>query len=139
MKKTIKIMIMVFIISFTLTACYEQETYTSVRNKNKTETTDLNEAEERARERLETDATEETEETDNRRETENTNQNGEILKVDVDSLNVRIRPGAEEGLVTSLARGVEVEVIEEVDFNGQKWSHIRFADGEGYVLSEYLD
>lgn len=136
MKKTIKIMIMVLVISFTLTACYEQETYTSVRNKNKTETTDLTEAEERARERLETDATEET---DNRRETENTNQNGEILKVDVDSLNVRIRPGAAEGLVTSLARGVEVEVIEEVDFNGQKWSHIRFADGEGYVLSEYLD
>ena len=136
MKKTIKIMIMVLVISFTLTACYEQETYTSVRNKNKTETTDLTEAEERVRERLETDATEET---DNRRETENTNQNGEILKVDVDSLNVRIRPGAEEGLVTSLARGVEVEVIEEVDFNGQKWSHIRFADGEGYVLSEYLD
>lgn len=136
MKKTIKIMIMVLVISFTLTSCYEQETYTSVRNKNKTETTDLTEAEERARERLETDATEET---DNRRETENTNQNGEILKVDVDSLNVRIRPGAAEGLVTSLARGVEVEVIEEVDFNGQKWSHIRFADGEGYVLSEYLD
>lgn len=136
MKKTIKIMILVLVISFTLTACYEKETYTSVRNKNKTETTDLNEAEERARERLETDATGET---DNRRETENTNQNGEILKVDVDSLNVRIRPGAEEGLVTSLARGVEVEVIEEVDFNGQKWSHIRFADGEGYVLSEYLD
>lgn len=136
MKKTIKILIMVLVISFTLTSCYEQETYTSVRNKNKTETRDLNEAEERARERLETDATGET---DNRRETENTNQNGEILKVDVDSLNVRIRPGAEEGLVTSLARGVEVEVIEEVDFNGQKWSHIRFADGEGYVLSEYLD
>lgn len=136
MKKTIKIMIMVLVISFTLTSCYEQETYTSVRNKNKTETTDLTQAEERARERLETDATEET---DNRRETENTNQNSTILKVNVDSLNVRVRPGAAEGLVTSLARGVEVEVIEEVEFNGQKWSHIRFADGEGYVLSEYLD
>ncbi|MDO5018417.1 MAG: SH3 domain-containing protein [Lagierella massiliensis] len=132
MKKKFKIIAMLAIISIVLTACYEQETYTSVRGQKNGETNNTVE-------NTPTDTENTTQDSNNTQETENGDIEREVLRVNVDSLNVRQNPGQNEPLVTSLIRDTEVEVIEEVQYNGESWTHIKFINGEGYVLTEYLN
>ncbi|WP_300409044.1 SH3 domain-containing protein [Lagierella sp.] len=122
MKKKIGLVIITVCVFLTFTSCYKKETYTSVRDKNKKQTDNLATMESQAKDRIDTDATDEE----------------KRAKVDVESLNVRENPGANENLVTSLTRGTTVDILEEIEFDGQKWSKIQSGEYEGYVLSEYL-
>lgn len=64
-------------------------------------------------------------------------------KVNASTLNVRSGPGTSNSLVTKLAKGTSVTVINEKrSADGQLWYQIRFSSGQGtstgYVLSSYV-
>ena len=61
---------------------------------------------------------------------------GQLLATnETDALRLRKEPNTEEGFYTMIAKGEEMEVIEERD---DGWVYVAYEDTEGYVSAEYV-
>ena len=56
-----------------------------------------------------------------------------IVKAD-NTYPVKVRKTPKGEVITSLAQGSQVEILEQED----DWSHIRYSEGEGYMMSKFL-
>lgn len=55
--------------------------------------------------------------------------------------NLRAKPSTKAARVNTLIKGKKVKLLEEIDVDGQAWSHIRVVSNgqEGYILSSLLE
>lgn len=52
---------------------------------------------------------------------------------------MREQAGVDQRLLASIPQNTELEVLEEKDVEGVKWTKVKYNDIEGFVLSEYIN
>lgn len=131
MKNRIKFLIILMSLVVVTTGCYEQETYVSVRTQKSKDKKEAEKTEKEVAEKIEKDNE------DNKENSEKTPAK-KIATVNVESLNMREQAGTDQRLLASIPQNTELEVLEEKDVDGVKWSKVKYNDLEGFVLSEYI-
>lgn len=131
MKNRIKFLIILMSLVVVTTGCYEQETYLSVRTQKSKDKKEAEKTEKEVAERIEKNNE------DNKENSEKTPAK-KIATVNVESLNMREKAGADQRLLASIPQNTELEVLEEKDVEGVKWTKVKYNDIEGFVLSEYI-
>lgn len=131
MKNRIKFLIILMSLVVVTTGCYEQETYVSVRTQKSKDKKESEKIEKEVAEKIEKN---------NEEKNENTEKTPakKIATVNVESLNLRQQAGTDQILLASIPQNTELEVLEEKDVDGVKWSKVKYNDLEGFVLSEYI-
>ena len=131
MKNRIKFLIILMSLVVVTTGCYEQETYVSVRTQKSKDKKESEKIEKEVAEKIEKN---------NEEKNENTEKTPakKIATVNVESLNLRQQAGTDQILLASIPQNTELEVLEEKDGDGGKWSKVKYNDLEGFVLSEYI-
>ena len=135
MKNRIKFLIILMSLVVVTTGCYEQETYVSVRTQKSKDKKETEKTEKEVAERIEKNNEEKTENTE---KTEKTPAK-KMATVNVESLNLREQAGADQRLLASIPQNTKLEVLEEKDVEGVKWTKVKYNDIEGFVLSEYIN
>lgn len=131
MKNKVKFLIILMSLVVVTTGCYEQETYVSVRTQKSKDKKESEEIEKEVAEKIE-------------KNNEEKNENSEktpakkTATVNVESLNLRQQAGTDQILLASIPQNTELEILEEKDVDGVKWSKVKYNDMEGFVLSEYI-
>lgn len=131
MKNRIKFLIILMSLVVVTTGCYEQETYVSVRTQKSKDKKEAEKTEKEVAEKIEKNNE------DNKENSEKTPAK-KIATVNVESLNMREQAGTDQRLLASIPQNTELEVLEEKDVDGVKWSKVKYNDLEGFVLSEYI-
>lgn len=131
MKNKVKFLIILMSLVVVTTGCYEQETYVSVRTQKSKDKKDSGKTEKEVAERIEKNNE------DNKENSEKTPAK-KIATVNVESLNMREQAGTDQRRLASIPQNTELEVLEEKDVDGVKWSKVKYNDMEGFVLSEYI-
>lgn len=131
MKNRLKFLIILMSLVVVTTGCYEQETYVSVRTQKSKDKKESEKTEKEVAERIEKN---------NEEKKENTGKKPakKTATVNVESLNLREQAGADHRLLASIPQNTELEVLEEKDVDGVKWTKVKYNDMEGFVLSEYI-
>lgn len=131
MKNRLKFLIILMSLVVVTTGCYEQETYVSVRTQKSKDKKESEKTEKEVAEKIEKN---------NEGKKENTEKKPakKIATVNVESLNLREQAGADQRLLASIPQNTELEVLEEKDLDGVKWTKVKYNDMEGFVLSEYI-
>ena len=132
MKNRLKFLIILMSLVLVTTGCYEQETYVSVRTQKSKDKKEAEETEKEVAERIEKNNEEKPENTEKTPAKKMATVNGE-------SLNLRKQAGADQRLLASIPQNTELEVLEEKDVDGVKWTKVKYNDMEGFVLSEYVN
>lgn len=125
MKNRIKFLIILMSLVVVTTGCYEQETYVSVRTQKSKDKKEAEKTEKEVAEKIK----ENTEKTPAKK----------TATVNVESLNMREQAGVDQRLLASIPQNTELEVLEEKDVEGVKWTKVKYNDIEGFVLSEYIN
>ncbi|MBS5964995.1 MAG: SH3 domain-containing protein [Finegoldia magna] len=131
MKNKVKFLIILMSLVVVTTGCYEQETYVSVRTQKSKDKKEAEKTEKEVAEGIKKNNE------DNKENTEKTPAK-KIATVNVESLNLREQAGADQRLLASIPQNTELEVLEEKDVDGVKWTKVKYNDREGFVLSEYI-
>jgi SH3 domain protein len=131
MENRIKFLIILMSLVVVTTGCYEQETYVSVRTQKSKDKKEAEKTEKEVAEKIEKNNE------DNKENSEKTPAK-KIATVNVESLNMREQAGTDQRLLASIPQNTELEVLEEKDVDGVKWSKVKYNDLEGFVLSEYI-
>ncbi|MFQ9980670.1 MAG: SH3 domain-containing protein [Finegoldia magna] len=131
MKNRLKFLIILMSLVVVTTGCYEQETYVSVRTQKSKDKKDSEKTGKEVAEGIKKN---------NEEKKENTEKTPakKIATVNVESLNLREQAGADQRLLASIPQNTELEVLEEKDLDGVKWTKVKYNDREGFVLSEYI-
>ena len=131
MKNRLKFLIILMSLVVVTTGCYEQETYVSVRTQKSKDKKNSEKTGKEVAEGIKKN---------NEEKKENTEKTPakKIATVNVESLNLREQAGADQRLLASIPQNTELEVLEEKDLNGVKWTKVKYNDREGFVLSEYI-
>ncbi|MDU5272671.1 MAG: SH3 domain-containing protein [Finegoldia magna] len=131
MKNRLKFLIILMSLVVVTTGCYEQETYVSVRTQKSKDKKESEKTGKEVAERIEKN---------NEGKKENTGKKPakKTATVNVESLNLREQAGADQRLLASIPQNTELEVLEEKDVDGVKWTKVKYNDMEGFVLSEYI-
>lgn len=132
MKNKVKFLIILMSLVVVTTGCYEQETYVSVRTQKPKDKKESEKTEKEVAEKIEKN---------NEEKNENTEKTPakKIATVNVESLNMRKQAGVDQRLLASIPQNTELEVLEEKDVDGVKWTKVKYNDMEGFVLSEYIN
>ncbi|MDU5808290.1 MAG: SH3 domain-containing protein [Finegoldia magna] len=131
MKNRLKFLIILMSLVVVTTGCYEQETYVSVRTQKSKDKKNSEKTGKEVAEGIKKN---------NEEKKENTEKTPakKIATVNVKSLNLREQAGANQRLLASIPQNTELEVLEEKDLDGVKWTKVKYNDREGFVLSEYI-
>ena len=131
MKNRLKFLIILMSLVVVTTGCYEQETYVSVRTQKSKDKKNSEKTGKEVAEGIKKN---------NEEKKENTEKTPakKIATVNVESLNLREQAGADQRLLASIPQNTELEVLEEKDLDGVKWTKVKYNDREGFVLSEYI-
>ncbi|OXZ30068.1 hypothetical protein B9N57_07420 [Finegoldia magna] len=131
MKNRLKFLIILMSLVVVTTGCYEQETYVSVRTQKSKDKKNSEKTGKEVAEGIKKN---------NEEKKENTEKTPakKIATVNVKSLNLREQAGADQRLLASIPQNTELEVLEEKDLDGVKWTKVKYNDREGFVLSEYI-
>lgn len=131
MKNRLKFLIILMSLVVVTTGCYEQETYVSVRTQKSKDKKNSEKTGKEVAEGIKKN---------NEEKKENTEKTPakKIATVNVESLNLREQAGADQRLLASIPKNTELEVLEEKDLDGVKWTKVKYNDREGFVLSEYI-
>lgn len=131
MKNRLKFLIILMSLVVVTTGCYEQETYVSVRTQKSKDKKDSEKTGKEVAEGIKKN---------NEEKKENTEKTPakKIATVNVESLNLREQAGTDQRLLASIPQNTELEVLEEKDVDGVKWTKVKYNDREGFVLSEYI-
>lgn len=131
MKNRLKFLIILMSLVVVTTGCYEQETYVSVRTQKSKDKKDSEKTGKEVVEGIKKNNK------DNKENTKKTPAK-KIATVNVESLNLREKAGADQRLLASIPQNTELEVLEEKDVDGVKWTKVKHNDREGFVLSKYI-
>lgn len=131
MKNRLKFLIILMSLVVVTTGCYEQETYVSVRTQKSKDKKNSEKTVKEVAEGIKKN---------NEEKKENTEKTPakKIATVNVESLNLREKAGTDQRLLASIPQNTELEVLEEKDLDGVKWTKVKYNDREGFVLSEYI-
>ena len=131
MKNRLKFLIILMSLVVVTTGCYEQETYVSVRTQKSKDKKNSEKTGKEVAEGIKKN---------NEEKKENTEKTPakKIATVNVKSLNLREQAGADQRLLASIPQNTELEVLEEKDLDGVKWTKVKYNDREGFALSEYI-
>ncbi|MDU5742634.1 MAG: SH3 domain-containing protein [Finegoldia magna] len=132
MKNRLKFLIILMSLVVVTTGCYEQETYVSVRTQKSKDKKDSEKTGKEVTEGIKKN---------NEGKKENTEKKPakKMGTVNVESLNLREKAGADQRLLASIPQNTKLEVLEEKDVDGVKWTKVKYNDMEGFVLSEYIN
>ena len=132
MKNRLKFLIILMSLVVVTTGCYEQETYVSVRTQKSKDKKDSEKTGKEVAEGIKKN---------NEEKKENTKKTPakKIATVNVESLNLREQAGVDQRLLASIPQNTELEVLEEKDLDGVKWTKVKYNNREGFVLSEYIN